>query len=773
MPILLLVGLELVLRVANFGYSPRFFVKDGDQWRENPKAVWNYMPRQLARTPSPLRVARQQEEGTVRLVVFGESAALGDPEPAYGFARYLETMLEDRYQGTDFEVVQTAITAINSHVIRDIANDARGIGGDYWLFLIGNNEYAGPFGPATTFGRHKVSVSSIRMGVVARRLRLGQALEGLLLSARSSAGNQANWEGLSSFRDQRIHPNSKRRDWVNDAFAANLAACLKSARKAGAEPIVAWTPVNLADCAPFADGQPEVAERARFREGQEALTRGDDELAISIFEDLTERFSRSSEAWYWLGKARAAGGDEEGAAFPFRHAREMDALPLRVTSALNENARSVAEEAGARWVDPRDAVALASGEANLGREALFEHAHFTPRGNYGVALAFAESIESALLERGMSPSAPSWLDYAEANAHLGMSDWEERFLWIQMRARSLEPPLNQRRDNAEAVSFMEDRIRSLSDSSPQDAVVALTAALERRPDDWLLLRRRGLAHAASDNYADALVDLRAAVSLIPDSAVLNYQVGLLMRRVNTESADEARSALERALSLRPSFAEAHLELAKMDIEEGAHDSATTRLQEALTVDPNLSGAREAWVEMSMDRGDWATALEQWEEGLSRSPSEPRILRFAGVLLSEGTTKDPAQMVLEKIAMVPETGGAALKVLCQNRLRSGAAVELIDWLGFLIKSQPGYLEARYELAVAYIARGALLAAVAELKIVTDARPNNGEAWFNLGVAYAKLGKNIEAVVAFDSVPNGDPNAANARQYAAELRRALGP
>ena len=77
------------------------------------------------------------------------------------------------------------------------------------------------------------------------------------------------------------------------------------------------------------------------------------------------------------------------------------------------------------------------------------------------------------------------------------------------------------------------------------------------------------------------------------------------------------------------------------------------------------------------------------------------------------------------------------------------------------------------ATAALCRAIVLAAVAELKIVTDARPNNGEAWFNLGVAYAKLGKNIEAVVAFDSVPNGDPNAASARQYAAELRRALGP
>jgi len=37
---------------------------------------------------------------------------MGDPEPAYGAARYLEVLLSERYPNARFEVVHTGITAI-------------------------------------------------------------------------------------------------------------------------------------------------------------------------------------------------------------------------------------------------------------------------------------------------------------------------------------------------------------------------------------------------------------------------------------------------------------------------------------------------------------------------------------------------------------------------------------------------------------------------------------------------------------------------------------
>ena len=72
-----------------------------------------------------MRFRRRNRQGTFRIFVLGESAAMGDPDPAYGFSRYLEVMLRERYPSMKFEVVNTGSVAINSHVLLPIA---RGLG---------------------------------------------------------------------------------------------------------------------------------------------------------------------------------------------------------------------------------------------------------------------------------------------------------------------------------------------------------------------------------------------------------------------------------------------------------------------------------------------------------------------------------------------------------------------------------------------------------------------------------------------------------------------
>ena len=126
-PFLLLFALEAVLRVAGFGYPTRFFLKStvrGETvWIENQEFTKRFFPPGLARSPQPLVLSGRKPKDTVRIFVFGESAAMGDPEPAFGFPRMLEVLLSAQYPDKRFEVVNVAVTAINSHVAREIARD--------------------------------------------------------------------------------------------------------------------------------------------------------------------------------------------------------------------------------------------------------------------------------------------------------------------------------------------------------------------------------------------------------------------------------------------------------------------------------------------------------------------------------------------------------------------------------------------------------------------------------------------------------------------------
>ena len=99
-PLVLLSVCEGVLRLAGYGYSTRFFQKlrigDEDFLVNNDQVGLRFFPPELIRSPLALRMKAHKAEGTIRIFILGESAAMGDPEAAYGAWRYLEVMLREK-----------------------------------------------------------------------------------------------------------------------------------------------------------------------------------------------------------------------------------------------------------------------------------------------------------------------------------------------------------------------------------------------------------------------------------------------------------------------------------------------------------------------------------------------------------------------------------------------------------------------------------------------------------------------------------------------------
>jgi hypothetical protein len=193
---LLLGGLELGLRVAGYGASPHFFRRvrtaGGETvWRENRDALAAFFPGTLARRPQPLRLPEKKAAGTRRIFILGSSAAMGDPEPSFSLARVLEVMLRQAYPQQRFEVVNAAVTAINSHLVRDIAADCAQLEPDLFIVYEGNNEVIGPFGPAGVLAPFLRSEAAIRFAVWLKGTRTGQ-----LLSSLGARGRPADWGGM-------------------------------------------------------------------------------------------------------------------------------------------------------------------------------------------------------------------------------------------------------------------------------------------------------------------------------------------------------------------------------------------------------------------------------------------------------------------------------------------------------------------------------------------------------------------------------------------------
>jgi hypothetical protein len=239
-PLLLLLALEFALRIGGYGYQTSFFLErtiGGEKFlTENEKFGWRFFPKELARSPSATRFKAEKAPGTTRIFVFGESAALGDPKPAYSLGRYLQVLLRERFPAAKLEVITVAMTAINSHAIVPIARECARLEGDFWVIYMGNNEMMGPFGANPVSGPAAPSLGRIRAIIALRASRLGQLAENALASLKKDQSR--TWEGMKTFLAHQVPPRAPERDRVRENFQANLQSIIHLANRSGAKPIV-------------------------------------------------------------------------------------------------------------------------------------------------------------------------------------------------------------------------------------------------------------------------------------------------------------------------------------------------------------------------------------------------------------------------------------------------------------------------------------------------------------------------------------------------------
>ena len=127
-PLVILGIAEVALRVADVGYSPQLLVPCTVQG--SPASCYNlffaaqFFPAGMVQTPRPYAIPAKKSPKTYRIFVLGESAAMGDPDPAYGFSRYLEVMLQQRFPLMKFEVLNVLLNRACGSVTPLVLPDA-------------------------------------------------------------------------------------------------------------------------------------------------------------------------------------------------------------------------------------------------------------------------------------------------------------------------------------------------------------------------------------------------------------------------------------------------------------------------------------------------------------------------------------------------------------------------------------------------------------------------------------------------------------------------
>lgn len=577
-PLLILGGFELILRIVGYGYDTDYFVQsrvDGEDYLiPNHTFTYRFFPKELSRTPLAGRVTVKKPSGTYRIFLFGESAAYGDPDPAYGIGRHLEVLLGERFPGTEFEVICTAMTAINSHAILPIARECAELDGDLWIIYMGNNEMVGAYGAGTVFSSRAPSLLVVRFLLALKTTRSGQLLTAMLDNIRKDAEPPENWEGINMFSKNLRHDDPGRLT-AYDNFRGNLEDILNVAESADVPVLLSTVASNLKDCAPFSSVRSEGLNadqigrwKEHFSKGLSHEENGEYAEALKAYTDAAAIDPGYADLQFRMGRCLLQLGNIEQAKQTFKLARDYDGLAVRADSRINATIRKMAKQMASEDLYLADAEQVLSDVSALsisGHGQFFEHVHFTLSGNYQLARVLADEIERILPPEITPAEGSQWLSEQVCQRKLAATLWDQHRLWDNILSRISVPPHTSQLNHEENSRYCEERkkevISRIHPNTPREDRRLYETALASRPDDNIMVARFGQYLEAMGSRNEAIREFEKLCRLLPDLEWPHYYLGKILARAGRN--DEAIEAFERALEIRGDFAQARESLQKM------------------------------------------------------------------------------------------------------------------------------------------------------------------------------------------------------------------
>jgi tetratricopeptide (TPR) repeat protein len=704
---------ETGLRIGGYGYDTSFFrpIRVGGQeyFLNNEKFSQRFFPPQLARWPDPFKMSATKPPDTVRIFIFGESAAMGDPQPAYGASRYMEVLLRERFPGKKIEVINLGITAINSHVILPIARECARHEGDFWIVYMGNNEMVGPYGAATVFGGQALPRRAAQFNLAIQQTRTGQLLVSGLRNLGGKSKN-ASWGGMEMFLENRIAPDDRRKETVYRNFEANLRDIVAAGVNSGAKVILSTVSVNLKDCPPFAsltDSNLPAADRQHFdqifAEAKSLQAQSNFLAAADRFTQATKLEPQFAEAHFRLAQCEL---ELTNVAAPeqFQIACDTDALPFRADTRINSGIRQVAQQrAGDRLVfcDVEKSLAQSGAARIADDETFYEHVHFNFDGNYRLGKIWAEQV-GRMLSAASPPATANWATQESCERALGLSIWNRQFVLQAVIRRMGAPPLSTQFNNAGRLSIVRAEELLLRQQQAQPGAIQrvrgdFTVALERAPADSYLYE----GHA---NFFEAVKDPPAAIA-----------------------------AYRQLLELRPDDFYACLQLGRLLGEQGKPEPAEPLLEKAAQLRPSLP---DGWFEL-------------------------------GIVLAAQQKFAPALECMEHAARIRPQDSSYVRYTAQMLAKLNRHSEAIENYRRAIQISPGFWESHFELAGELVAVNQADQAIREYTEVLKINPRHVVSHINLGVVLVRFNRLDEAVMCFQNALKIEPENRTAQDCLASV------
>lgn len=487
-PLLFFALIEMGLAVAGVGTSFDYFLEidiDGEpHFQENPEFANQFYPESLNIGPVENTFSKERDPDLVRVFVLGGSAALGFPHKNHGFDRLLDAQLRAALPTKRVEVINTAMTSVNSHVVYAVARSIPKDSADFAVILMGNNEVVGPYGPGT-FNQNFLSNTSLIRGLQAlKRTRIWQALNGLIQNISTTDAKQdLEWEGMQMFANNGVPHDDARMEGVYSNYEDNLADIIDTLRQKGLHVILSSVPVNLRHSAPFLSiRKQDMTEeqldqwRAMTRNGAASADEENWTEAVVQFQAALAIDPEYADTHFRLATAFENLGDYENARTHYERALDLDALRFRADTRINQIIQDIAASTKGEalsFVNSAAAFEQASQPFQPGWNLLLEHVHYEFSGNHILAAELSRSIVQELVGSGDYEPLPG----NEVARRVGFPNHDTIAEIRNLQGMIQQPPFPGQSNYAELAVFLDGKLERVTAAVGSEAGV-----IQRRQD---------------------------------------------------------------------------------------------------------------------------------------------------------------------------------------------------------------------------------------------------------------------------------------------------
>ncbi|MGI8905489.1 MAG: hypothetical protein ACR2IE_03245 [Candidatus Sumerlaeaceae bacterium] len=580
MPLIVVVlGAETALRLKGFGSLPPFFVpylesaSGSKLLNYSSDALWPYFGQRLAKGGQsrmvgsivPQRVLMPKPAKLLRVFMVGESSVQGFPFPpnlsaASFLDKYLEHSLEPGYR---VEVINTGITAIASFPLRRVVREICALEPDLIIIYAGHNEYYGAFGVASA---QSVGSSAWQMQLAQwwRSTGIGQGLLAVAETVATARARKAQPDAQTSetlmelMGTAEISPGSPLRDNAETALASNIDAMLTAAYKAKVQVVMCSLAANERDLLPVRSIEPgsepyRTQFRTAYQRAFDAMSSGP-AIARPFFEQAANLCPESAITQLYLGRMCDLQNDTTAALAAYRRARDLDAMPWRAATTLNEMLRRIAETQNMPFCDVDAAFhadAREHGEAAPGWRLFADHLHPSLEGQALFARALFETIRGNKLLPLTERPAADWRDLARQLGENRLVNYRVAHLMASLFQR---PPLD--KDSAAFRHALRLRTETLTDAADFETRAAdryVTESMSNR-QPWSISFIGGQEALAARNHLSASLyfdsAMQEAVRFSPERSLAGYYSSLAQAlgrgQLTTSTIERARRELSEA-----------------------------------------------------------------------------------------------------------------------------------------------------------------------------------------------------------------------------------